>query len=78
MLTQEDLQILETLFDKKLEPINARLDRMDDRFDRMDARLDRIEEDLAEVRENAEITRGATNYLVEWVEGLEKKVDRAM
>lgn len=68
MLTQEDMKALqtmmETVIDKKLEPINARLDR--------------IEEDLAEVRENAEITRGATNYLVEWVEGLEKKVDRAM
>lgn len=64
MLTQEELQVLETLFDKKLEPINERLDRIDER-------LDAIEENLSEVR-------GATNYMAKWVEGLEKEVKKAI
>ena len=72
MLDEKDLQAIKALFneemDKKLQPVNSRLDRMD-------ARLDKIEEALAEVREHAEVTRGATNYLVEWVERIEKKVD---
>lgn len=34
MLTQEDMQLLETLFDKKLEPINNRLDSVETRFDK--------------------------------------------
>ena len=72
MLDEKDLQAIKALFneemDKKLQPVNSRLDRMD-------ARLDKIEEALAEVREHAEVTRRATNYLVEWVERIEKKVD---
>lgn len=35
----------------------------------INARLDRIEESLNEVRE-------ATNYIAEWVESVENKVDR--
>ena len=68
MLDEKDLQAISKLMDMKLQPVNNRLDRMD-------ARLNKIEEDLAEVREHAEVTRGATNYLVEWVERIEKKVD---
>ena len=47
MLTQEDLQALQTMMettiDKKLEPINGRLDAID-------GRLDTIENDMAEVK----------------------------
>lgn len=47
MLTQEDLQALQTMMettiDKKLEPINGRLDAID-------VRLDTIENDMAEVK----------------------------
>lgn len=47
MLTQEDLQALQTMMettiDKKLEPINGRLDTID-------GRLDTIENDMAEVK----------------------------
>ena len=79
MLDEKDLQAIKALFneemDKKLQPVNNRLDRMESRLDSVDARLNKIEEDLAEVREHAEVTRDATNYLVEWVERIEKKVD---
>jgi len=34
MLTQEDIQLLEALFDKKLEPINNSLDSVETRFDK--------------------------------------------
>ena len=47
MLTQEDLQALQTMMettiDKKLEPINGRLDAID-------VRLVTIENDMAEVK----------------------------
>ena len=47
MLTQEDLQALQTMMettiDKKLEPINGRLNTID-------GRLDTIENDMAEVK----------------------------
>lgn len=47
--------------DKNLNPINSRLDRIEDR-------LEAVENSLEEVR-------GATNYMVEWIDRIEKKVD---
>lgn len=64
MLTQEDLQTLEALFDKKLAPIKQDIAGM--------------KEDLAEIKENAEITREATNYLLDLVEGKEKAIRKLM
>ena len=61
MLDEKDLQAIQKLIEASEQ--------------RTGARLDKIEEALAEVREHAEVTRGATNYLVEWVERIEKKVD---
>lgn len=61
MLTNEDLQALSSLMDKKLEPINARLDNMDQRLDKIEERLEKIEED-------GEITREVTNKIGEWVD----------
>ena len=60
MLTQEDLQALETLFDKKLEPI--------------DARLDKIETSITEIKEYAEVTRDALNYLIEQTDNQNDKI----
>ncbi len=60
MLTQEDLQALETLFDKKLEPINARLDK--------------IETSITEIKEYAEVTRDALNYLIEQTDNQNDKI----
>lgn len=58
MLTKEDLQALqvmmETVIDKKLEP---------------------IKQDLSEVKGSLAEVREATNYIAEWVETVENKVD---
>ena len=54
MLTNEDLQALSSLMDKKLEPINTRLDK--------------IEERLEKIEEDGEITREVTNKIGEWVD----------
>ena len=71
MLTQEDLQALQTMMettiDKKLEPINVRLDTID-------GRLDTIENDMAEVKKSLAEVREATNYLLELVDGKEKAI----
>ncbi len=61
MLTNEDLQAISSLMDKKLEPINTRLDNMDQR-------LDRMEEDIAIIKEDGQITREVTNKIGEWVD----------
>lgn len=70
MLTQEDLQALQTMMettiDKKLEPINGRLDAIDG--------LDTIENDMAEVKKSLAEVREATNYLLELVDGKEKAI----
>lgn len=71
MLTQGDLQALQTMMettiDKKLEPINGRLDAID-------GRLDTIENDMAEVKKSLAEVREATNYLLELVDGKEKAI----
>lgn len=61
MLTNEDLQALSSLMDKKLEPINKRLDNIE-------SRLDNIEEDIEVIKEDGQITREVTNKLGEWVD----------
>lgn len=53
-LTKEDLAAIGELMDAKLEPVTKRLDAM--------------QEDITEIKEHAEITRSATNSLVEWAD----------
>lgn len=71
MLTQEDLQALqsmmETTIDKKLEPINGRLDKIENR-------LDNIESSITEIKEYAEVTRDALNYLIEQTDNQNDKI----
>ena len=61
MLTAEDIKLLSQLMDEKLKPINERLDKVDERLDTIDERLDTIEE-------NTEITRVATNEVINWID----------
>lgn len=51
-----------------LEQLGTRLDSVDSRLDSVDSRLDAMQEDIAEIKEHAEITRSATNSLVEWAD----------
>ena len=52
------MHLLEALFDKKLEPINNRLDS--------------IETNMAEMKESLAEVREAANYLLDLVDGKEK------
>lgn len=41
----------------------------------MDRKLQPIQQDIQGLKESLEEVRGATNYMVEWIEKVEKKVD---
>ena len=41
----------------------------------MDKRLNPIQQDIQDLKESVEEIRGATNYIVEWIKKVEKKVD---
>lgn len=61
MLTPEDLQAIESLFNKRFDKIESRLDSVDKRLDSIDERLSDLEENIAEVR-------SATNHLLGWAD----------
>ncbi len=61
MLSKEDLQLLSDLMDKKLTPINERLDKMD-------VRLDQMQDDISELKEDVKFERSMINTLSEWAE----------
>lgn len=71
MLTQEDLQAIQTMLEKTITPITERLNRIE-------GRLENVEERLEKVEENTEITREATNYLLDLVEGKENAIKKLM
>lgn len=50
MESNELLQAISDMMDKKLEPINDRLDKMDGRLDKMDNRLDKIESNVSALK----------------------------
>ncbi len=53
-LTKEDLQEIAQLMSEQIKPINERLDRMEERLDT--------------IEENTEITRGAINSVIQWID----------
>lgn len=74
-LTSEDLQAIGALIDNKINPIAERMDRMEEDISSIkndvavlkeDVAI--LKEDMAQVKEDTEITRSATNSLVEWAE----------
>ncbi|CAB1247753.1 conserved protein of unknown function [Ruminococcaceae bacterium BL-6] len=78
MLDKDDLQAIAEL----LKPIYAelgslkgqvgrvenRLDSLDDRMGRVENRLDKMQGDIDILKESSEITRSATNRLLDWAE----------
>lgn len=64
MLDERDLQAISELMDRKIQPINARLEK--------------VETSISEIQESLGEVRDATNYMVEWIERIEKKVDEAV
>lgn len=65
MLTQEDLKALQSMIENIVDK-------------KLDEKLEPIKQDLEEIKENAEITREATNYLLGLVEGKEKAIRKLM
>ncbi len=51
-----------------IESINVRLDGIDERLDGIDERLTKLECDVRDIKEDAAITREATNQLCDWAE----------
>ena len=41
----------------------------------MDRKLQPVQQDIQDLKESVEEIRGATNYMVEWIDRIEKKVD---
>ena len=52
MIDKPDLEAMEQLFDKKLKPINERLDIMDGRFVKIDERFVKIDERFVKIDEH--------------------------
>lgn len=75
MLDERDLQAISDLMDRKIQPINARLEKVETSIN---ARLERVETSISEIQESLGEVRDATNYMVEWIERVEKKVDAAV
>lgn len=57
-MDKELLQAISQIMDEKLQPINNRLDKM--------------QEDIESIKEDVQITRAATDRLIDWAERSEK------
>ena len=79
MLDEKDLQAIQKLIEASEQRTGAKIEASEQRtgakIDRIEGRLDRIENRLEAVEHSLEEVRGATNYMVEWIEKVEKKVD---
>ena len=68
MLTPEDLQAIESLFNKRFDKMESRMDSMESRLDSMDKRLDSMDKRLSDLEENVTEIRSATNHLLGWAD----------
>ena len=72
----EMLGQINTKIDDLGSSVNARIDDLDKSvnasIDDLNDRLDSIIEDIEELKENSEITRFATNKLLDWAERVEQ------
>lgn len=59
---------------QKFDSIDRRLDAVDKRFDSMDQKIDCLQHDVKEIKEDAAITRTATNTLLDWAEKAQVEV----
>lgn len=71
---QELLLALRTIVKEELAPVNTRLDGMDRRLDGLEQRMSHVEDTLEEIKEDAAITREATNTLLNWAEQAQVEV----
>lgn len=67
MLDKNDLEAIAQLMDRKLTPINERLDNIENC-------LDQVQEDIEALKENSAINRNGVNTLLEWAEKAQVQV----
>lgn len=66
-MDQETRGMFQLILDK-LESHDRQFERLNGRLDQMEVRLSNLERNVAIIKEDAAITRGTVNALVEWVE----------
>lgn len=67
VLDKNDLEAIAQLMDRKLTPINERLDNIENC-------LDQVQEDIEALKENSAINRNGVNTLLEWAEKAQVQV----
>jgi uncharacterized phage infection (PIP) family protein YhgE len=67
------LEVLEQVI-SRLDKVDSRLDKVDSRLDKVDSRLDKMEADIETIKEDAAVTRTATNTLLDWAEKAEVQI----
>ena len=65
MLDEKDLQAIKALFNEE----------MDKKLNHIHQDIKEMKTDIQGLKESVEEVRGATNYIVEWIKKVEKKVD---
>lgn len=63
MLEEKDLKALEELFDKKLEPINGKIDKMQEKLEAIDTRL--------------EVVEANTEFMIRWLDAVQDSANQA-
>lgn len=72
MLDKEDMEAIKYAFNEALKPMrdemNAKFDAVNERLDRIEEDVTSMKEDIEQLKEDSEITRGATNEIIEWID----------
>ena len=72
MLDERDLQAIRTLFNEEIDR------KLREQLQPIHQDLKEMKTDIQDLKENLGEVRDATNYMVEWIERVEKKVDAAV
>lgn len=72
MLDERDLQAIRALFNEEMDR------KLREQLQPINKDLKEMKTDIQELKENLGEVRDATNYMVEWIERVEKKVDAAV
>lgn len=72
MLDERDLQAIKALFNEEMDK------KLREQLQPIHQDLKEMKTDIQDLKENLGEVRDATNYMVEWIERVEKKVDAAV
>ena len=66
------MEAIKYAFNEALKPMrdemNAKFDAVNERLDRIEEDVTSMKEDIEQLKEDSEITRGATNEIIEWID----------